>query len=198
MPLINLIQDQRLAAKKREGQARAYFLAFACISVVSVFGFGFLFLEAEAVSREVNDLKKKTARTEPIVRQIKANEMSLRNLTPRLTTLEDATTATQRWTRILDHLARNTPRDVYLTNIRCTASDPAKPVQLNLTGVCPSQDSAADFLIRLQTSPDLTNATLKMTQEKMVDTQRAIEFEISADLTGTEEKKPAVEKEKSA
>ncbi|HRF61038.1 MAG TPA: PilN domain-containing protein [Fimbriimonadaceae bacterium] len=198
MPLINLIQDQRLAAKKKEGQARTCFLAFACISVVSVFGFGFLFLESEAVAREVSDLKKKTARTEPIVRQIKANDMSLRNLTPRLTTLEDATTATQRWNRILDHLARNTPRDVYLTNIRCTASDPTKPVQLNLTGVCPSQDSAADFLIRLQTSADLTNATLKMTQEKMVDTQRAIEFEISADLSGTEEKKPLAEKEKSA
>lgn len=198
MPLINLIQDQRLAAKKKEGQARAYFLAFASISVLSVFGFGFLFLETESVSREVNDLKKKTARTEPIVRQIKANDMSLRNLTPRLTTLEDATTSTQRWNRILDHLARNTPRDVYLTNIRCTASDPTKPVQLNLTGICPSQDSAADFLIRLQTSADLTNATLKMTQEKMVDTQRAIEFEISADLSGTEEKKPLAEKEKSA
>jgi MFS family permease len=40
MPLINLIQEQRLAQKRNEGQARSFFLVFVGSAVAAVGGFG--------------------------------------------------------------------------------------------------------------------------------------------------------------
>jgi Tfp pilus assembly protein PilN len=198
MPLINLIQEQRLGSRLRERKARAYFFAFAGVTIASVLGFGALWVESGLKGREEEALKKQVARLEPMVKAIDANNQKLSILSPRLTTLEDAQVSTDRWTKILDHLAHNTPKDTWLTNVRCVATDPTKPVVANFTGITTSQDSVGDFLIRLQSSPDLQNVTLKLTQEKLVDTKKAIEFEISAELAGTAQEKPKLEKKESA
>lgn len=198
MPLINLIQEQQSGSKLRERKARAYFFAFGGILAASVMGFGYLWVETDRAQREEETLKKQVARLEPMVKAIDSNNAQLSILSPRLTTLEDAQISTDRWIKVLDHLTRNTPGDVWLTTIRCVATDPTKPVSCNIVGISTSQDSVAEFLIRLQSSPDLVNVNLKLTQEKFVDTKKAIEFEISADLEGTTPEKPKAEKKESA
>lgn len=198
MPLINLIQEQRTGSRQRERQARVFFFAFMGITVVSVLGFGYLFLETERASRERSELGKQVARLEPMVKAISANQQQLSILAPKLTTLEDAQISTDRWTKILDHLSRNTPEEVWLTNIRCVANDVTKPVTMNITGISTSQDSVANFLIRVQACAELMNVNLKMTQEKLVDSKKAIEFEISAEIEGTAQEKPKVEGKENA
>lgn len=198
MPLINLIQEQQSGSRLRERKARAYFLAFAGILSASVMGFGYFWVETDRAQREQDTLKKQVARLEPMVKAIDSNNAQLSILSPKLTTLEDAQVSTDRWIKILEHLTRNTPQDVWLTNVRCVATDPTKPVALTLIGISTSQDSVADFLIRLQASPDLVNVTLKLTQEKFVDSKKAIEFEVAAELQGTEPEKPKAEKKENA
>jgi Tfp pilus assembly protein PilN len=193
MPLINLIQETQTDSRQRARKARAFFLAFAGIAVASVFGFGFLWIETDQVTREEESARRKVARLEPMVKTIDANAKELGILAPRLATLEDAQIATDRWIKILAHLSVNTPADIWLTNIRCVANDPTKPVTASFVGISTSQDSVANFLIRLQASPDLVNVNLKQTQEKLVNSQKAIEFEISAELAGTAETKPKAE-----
>ncbi|HRI42931.1 MAG TPA: PilN domain-containing protein [Fimbriimonadaceae bacterium] len=198
MPLINLIQETQTDSRQRARRARAFFLSFAGISLATVFGFGYLWIETDQAARDEESAKRKVARLEPMVKSIDANSKELGILSPRLATLEDAQVATDRWIKILGHLSVNTPEDIWLTNIRCVASDPTKPVTASFVGISTSQDSVANFLIRLQSSPDLVNVTLKQTQEKMVNSRKAIEFDISAELAGTAEAKPKVEGKEAA
>lgn len=193
MPLINLIQETQSDSRQRARRARALFLAFAGITVASVFGFGVLWVQTDQAAREEGSTRRKVERLEPMVKAIDANGKELAILGPRLSTLEDAQITTDRWIKILGHLSVNTPEDIWLTNIRCVATDPTKPVMASFVGISTSQDSVANFLIRLQSSPDLVNVNLKQTQEKLVNSQKAIEFDISAELAGTAEARPKLE-----
>jgi len=189
MPFINLIQEQRSGIRQQERRARAFFFAFGTVTCLSVLSFGFLLLQTEQSQSEINRLQREFQKLEPVVKQTEANDAELRDLAPKLTTLENAQAATERWGRILDHLSRNIPQGMWLTNLRCVAIDPTKPIQLTMTGLTSSQDSVGDLILRLQSCKDLQNVLLKFTQEKMVENSKAVEFEVGADIVGTEEKK---------
>ncbi len=194
MPMINLIQERRTAVRQRDRKSRAFFLGFVAVACVCGLAFAFLSLESGELNRQESSLRAKLRKLEPIVKEIKANELTVSELAPRLTTLEGAQTATLRWSRILDHLSRNVPAQVWLTNVRCSNADPTKPVQFNVTGVSQNQDLVGEFLLRLQGSSDLGNITLKMTSEKTFGNAKGTEFEIVCDVIGTEEEQPKAKK----
>ncbi len=194
MPLVNLIQEQRLAVKQRERKTRAFFLAFVAAVCGSLLGAGILFLQTEGLNSSEASLKQQLRKLDPVVKQIEQNDKELNALSPRLTTLTDAQEATQRWMRILEHLSRSMPRGMWLTNVRCVSTDPTKPVSLTLAGMCGTQDAVGDLLLRLQACADLESVSLRFTQEKLVNNDKGIEFEIATDIAGTAEKK-AIKKE---
>ncbi len=195
MPLINLIQEQRLAQKRNEAQARSFFLVFVGSAVAAVGGFGFFWLQAEGLTREKTVLENQLQKNAPLVKQIEEYQKEYGELNPRLKTLEDAQLVSGRWGRIMTHLAQQTPKPTWLTAMRVQASDPSKPIGLSLMGVAPQQEPISEFILRLQNCNDLENVSLRYTQEKVMDKVKAVEFEVSADIVGTAEAAPKKEGE---
>lgn len=195
MPLINLIQEQRLAQKRNEGQARSFFLVFVGSAVAAVGGFGFFWLQAEGLSREKAQLENQLQKNAPLVKQIEEYKAEYAILSPRLKTLEDAQLVSGRWGRIMTHIARQTPKPTWLTALRVVGNEPTKPINLSLVGISPGQEPISEFILRLQNSKDLENVSLKFSQEKMLNMTKAVEFEVTADIVGTAEAKPKKEGE---
>jgi Tfp pilus assembly protein PilN len=195
MPLINLIQEQRLSRKRNEARARSFFLVFVGSAVASVGGFGFFWLQTEAAAREKTQLEAQIQKNAPLVKQIDEYQKQYGELSPRLKTLEDAQLVSGRWGRILTHIATQTPTPTWLTAMRVMASDSSKPINLSLIGVAPNQEPISEFILRMQNSKDLENVNLKFSQEKMLNLVKAVEFEVTADIVGTAEAKPKEEKD---
>ncbi|MCC7229567.1 MAG: PilN domain-containing protein [Fimbriimonadaceae bacterium] len=195
MPLINLIQEQRLARRRNEGKARTFFFVFVGSAVASLGGFGYFFLQSEGLAREKTQLEAQIAKSAPLVKQIEEYQAQYGQLAPRLKTLEDAQLVSNRWGRILTHIATQTPSPTWLTALRVQGSDAAKPINLSVQGVSPNQEPISEFILRLQNSKDLENVGLKYSQEKMMQRTKAVEFEVTADIVGTAEAKPKEEKE---
>lgn len=185
MPLINLIKEQRLAAKRAERTTRSAFVGFTVSAVAVVSAFGFVLFQTESASAAEGKLRADQKKLAPIVAQITKIESDYSNLEPRTKILEDAQLASDRWLRILTHLQTQTPQTTWLTTMRGTAVDPSKPTLLTLAGAGSAQEPIAEFILRTQNAPDLENVTLKYTQERMVGKARAIDFEVTADVKGT-------------
>lgn len=196
MPLINLIQEQRIAIRRSGAKARAYFLMFTSVAVASVGSYAFLTFETERAQGEASHLKNQLRRNEPLVAQIDFNTKEIGTLSPRLKTLSDAQVWTDRWSRILHHIATQTPANAWLTSIRASVGDPTKPVNISFLGVADSQTSIGEYMERLQNCSDLDAVTFRNSQEKPAATYKGIEFEFGADVSGTAEQKK-VEEDKS-
>jgi Tfp pilus assembly protein PilN len=190
MPLINLIQEQRLATKRAERKARAFFLGFACCTVASIGSYGFVAFQSETLEHQASKLRAERQRNEPLMKQIEENVKMYGELSPRLKTLEDAQAVSARWDRIMQHVAQNTPKATWLTALRVTATDPTKAINISLVGMAPAQEPIGEFILRMQNSADLESVNLKYSQEKLVQTTKAIEFEVTADIVGTADAKP--------
>lgn len=195
MPHINLIQEQRLARKRNESKTRNFTFVFLGIAAASVMGFGFFGLQSALLHAEKDRLEAQLARNAPLVKQIQEYQRMYAEIAPRLKTLEDAQLVSGRWGRIMTHISRQTPKPTWLTAMRVQANDPAKPINLSLIGVAPAQEPISEFILRMQNSTDLENVNLKFSQEKMVNSMKAVEFEVTADIVGTAEAKPRLEEE---
>lgn len=193
MPYINLIQEQRLAAQASERKARSFFFIFVGALTVSVLSYGFLSVESMLVGGQAAAIDTQNKKNLPLVKQIEKNTKDLAELTPRLNTLQDAQTVTDRWNRILSHLVVQTPSTAWLTAIHCMSTDPTKPTQITFSGVSTAQAPIGEFIMRLQNLPDLDNVNLKYTNEKLISTTRATEFQLDCDIVGTAEQKVKTE-----
>lgn len=190
MPMINLIQERREAIRSRDRRSRMFFLAFMGVSCLCGLAMGFFALESADLVRQEKDLKKKIKALAPVVQEIKTNEVKVREMTPRLTTLEGAQEKTSRWLSILDHFSRNMPPNTWLTAVRSNDSDPTRNVQLTLVGVSENQERVGEVLLRLQAIPDLLNVALKQTSEKTFGQSKGIEFEVIAEVAESAEEAP--------
>lgn len=190
MPMINLIQELRDQSKQSEKRASAFFFAFVGISVASAAAFGLLYLDTERLNGEEALLRKKLTKLQPLMNHIEENNKEIANLAPRLTTLTNAQLTTRRWSRILDHLTRNAPEGLWLTQMRSSQTNPAEPVTMTLTGMSKNQDSVAEFLLRLRGCSDLLDPKLKFTQGDYAGDRQGIKFELNAGVDGTAGPKP--------
>lgn len=195
MPLINLIQEQRLTHKANERKARLFLFGLAGSVGLSMTGFGFLMFQGDQLSSEESRLKAKAQKVAPLANEIDTLKAQISDIGPKLTTLTNAQETTGKWTRILGHLTQHTPPQTWLTGMRCTATDPTKPIQLIFAGMSSRQELVGEFILRLQGCDDLDKVELKFTQEKIVSNARNIEFELSTDIKGTAEEKPVKEEE---
>lgn len=185
MPLINLIQEQRLAAKKNEQAARLFFMSFVSCAAISVVGLGFLTYLKESADSEQSALQLKAQELKPTLDEIEKNTSEFGKLSPRLKTLEDAQETTNRWNRIMAHLSTQTPTETWLTGIRAQQSDPKTPVTIAFIGLSARQELIGEYMLRLQGCTDLVGVNLKFSQEKNITLGRQLEFEIDANIDGT-------------
>jgi len=185
LPFINLIQDKRLEAKRLDQKSRVMFLAFGSSIAVSILGFGFLAVENFSKRAQADQLSAELQQIAPLQRQIDADTKASQALQPRLTTLQNAQTITASWSHVLEHIAHQTPAEVWLTAINSTAQDPTKPVQATFVGEAVSQAPISEYVFRLQNSQFLDAVNLKYTQEKDLANTKSTDFEIDANVTGT-------------
>ena len=194
MPLINLIQEQRLAIKRDERTARTYFAVFAGAAGGAIFVFGALAFACEQAQATESKLKATRQRIAPMMHELDANELTEAALKPRLETLGNAQAVTERWARILKHVSQQTPNESWLTGVRATNTDPTKPIVASFEGLATTQSPISEFLFRLENSPDLDNVTLKFTQEKELGAVKQTQFQIDAEVANTAESKPVEQK----
>jgi len=186
MPYINLIQDQRIASRSRESQARLALFGFAAIAGIAFMIYAMLFARVVLESGTLNRTEDGLTRLKPSLAQIDSNKKAEADLTPRLQSLQDAQAMTDRWTRILNHLSVQTPPGVWITSLRSTAVDVTQPVAVVIVGAGTDQAAISEFTLRTQNQPDLDNVELKYTEEQKAPTGISYQFEIDATIKGTE------------
>lgn len=190
MPFINLIQEHVLAAKRERKRAKVSLVCFVAATTVAVGANGYCVLESESLDGQITTLRKDSDKHKEILTQIEDNRLQLAEFAPRLQTLGNAQVMSQRWATILDHLSKQTPPGSWLTAVRSSGTDPAKPLQTSFQGLSARQELVGEFILRLQACPELENVSLRFTQEKIVASGKGIEFDVQADIAGTAEAKP--------
>ncbi len=190
MPFINLIQEHVLAAKRERKRAKVSLVCFVAATSVAVGATGFCMYEGESLDAQIAQLKHDSDKHKAILGEIEENQRQLADLGPRLQTLSNAQVMSQRWATILDHLSKQTPPGSWLTALRSSGTDPAKPLQASFQGLSARQELVGEFILRLQACKELENVNLRYTAEKIVANGKGIEFDVQADIAGTAEAKP--------
>ncbi|MER3496676.1 MAG: hypothetical protein C4320_07855 [Armatimonadota bacterium] len=184
MPYINLVEVHRIADRRQARTLRTGVLALAGTTLFAAIGYATVQFQIQGLLGEEKTLRANVEKLKPLLSEIEAGQKERANLEPRLKMLADAQKLTGRWARIMAHLATNTPQASWLTGMRCSA-DAEHPISLSLAGVGRQQADAAEFMLRTQNARDLENVQLRFTQEKMLGTSSAIEFEVGADIVDT-------------
>lgn len=189
MPLINLIQEQRLAEKRGESKSRIFFMSFVASAVVGLGAVGFLVFKTEQAQGEKSQLEANAQKLKPLLTKIEETKAEYASVGPRVETLQAARGLTDKWNRVLEHLTVQTPDKVWLTSIRGQGQDPKSPITISLGGLADAQERIGEFQLRLQGSPDLESVNFKFSQEKPVANTHILEFAIDAALKDTIEEK---------
>lgn len=197
MPFINLIADQRLAAREGLRKSRIAFFAASGLLGAGILAFGYLTFQVASTNAQLAELESLRQKTFPLEQQIAQNKTTETDLTPKLQTLQSAQALTAKWSVILNHLTVQTPSGVWLTNLRSTGTDPLQPIQTAFIGDSTTQSAISDYVLRLQNCPELSDVTLKFSQQKLTAGQPQTDFEIDASVTGTAQPKPT-DKEKNS
>lgn len=189
MPFINLIQEVVIAEKRERKRARIALGCFVVAIGLAVGANGFCILQGDQLDGDIAELKKEADKHQAMLTRIEQNRHEMLDLAPRLRTLSNAQIMTHRWGTILEHLSKQTPPGAWLSNVRCSSNDATKPIQLSFQGISTRQELVGEFMLRLQACAELQNVNLKFTGEKIASSGKGIEFDISAELAGTEEAK---------
>jgi Tfp pilus assembly protein PilN len=198
MPFINLIQEHVLAAKKERKRARVALLCFTFATSLAVAANGYCIWQSESLDADISKLQADTNKNKGMLAKIEENRHQLNDLSPRLKTLSDAQDMTQRWASILDHLSKQTPPGAWLTGLVTQSTDPTKPLSTSFKGISTRQELVGEFMLRLQTCAELENVSLRFTGEKIISSNKGIEFDVTADIAGTATEKPKNEQKEGA
>ncbi|MBX3113308.1 MAG: PilN domain-containing protein [Fimbriimonadaceae bacterium] len=191
MPLINLIQEQRIEARSKQKQIQIALFGTMGIGALSVLGTLALMFDATRLNLYAGALEQKKIEIQPTLDELTANQEALDQMRPRVQTLETAQKDSTKWEEVLAYLTQNTPPTVWLTNVKAFKQDAATPMVLTFNGVSLTQEAVGDFQYRLGVCSELENPQLKYTQPRFSDKFRQFEFELSADMKGTKEEDSA-------
>jgi len=185
MPSINLIAEQRKLKHDAERRVRKWMTASGTVFVFGTLIFGFFWFQTQQAHSQLKDLKAQEESLVPIKEQLAIATRALKELEPRLRTLERARQATQQWNRVLEHISYVMPENTWLTNLRSTPSKDDKPVEIQYTGMSASQDLIGELMLRLQKCPDLTEVSLKYTDQRRTSEGLGLEYQIVSLLANT-------------
>ena len=192
MPFINLIQEQRLVARRNETLSRTCFIALVAVSGCVVVGWGFLTFQLDQVRGQQARWRNDIQRQVPMIAEITLNTKESAILEPKVKTLEDGQKLTDKWSHILAHLTVQTPKDTWLTAVRGTSVDEENPTTVSFVGMSTGQEPVSELTRRLQNAKDLDAVNIKNTHPKEWNGKPMVEFEIVAQVKGTAKPKPPV------
>lgn len=196
MPFINLIEEQRIQRRADVGKSRTALIVFSLVTAVTTIGTGSIFLASEALDASIATLQNEAKKRKPMIDEIESAQTDLSKMNPKITTLENAHAITAKWDRILNHLTVQTPQEIWLTNLRVTAIDMTKPIEITFNGMGSELNKIGEYILRLQSCEDLEGVSLKYTQEKLAATGVGIEFEINATVAGSAEEEEVLDEDK--
>lgn len=187
MPLINLIQEQRLVARSKQKQVQFAMLGTLALGALSVLGTVGLFLDTTRLNFQASALEQKKIELQPTLDELAANQEALETMRPRIETLDTARKDSTKWEEVLAYLTTNTPTDTWLTSVKAFKQDVTTPMILTFNGVSTKQEFVGEFQYRLGRCDELENPTLKFTQPRFSEKGQMVEFEVTADMVGTKE-----------
>jgi Tfp pilus assembly protein PilN len=186
MPIVNLIQEQRNAVRGRESQTRLVLMAIVAAGAVSFLTAGYFTFESVRFNLEIGRLQALKERLQPMMEELERKNQDIAGLQVRRDTLKNAQNDSVRWSTLLAYLGTNTPDGVFMSDFKSALpTDGQSPVGLNITGLSVDQNRVADFMLRLQSSPELEGVSLKYTQEKVGPNNQSTQFELTAALAGS-------------
>jgi len=189
MPYINLIHEQRQAAKAEANKTRTALFSFVGVTTLSLLLAGTQVIAKETTEGETANLKKNLARIQPMLKEIDSMKAELASLRPRLETLENATAQTEKWNQILQHMRSSTPEALWLTDIRSKTGKPSDGVQFTIKGKTikgdVSNQRVSELMQKMELCSAMENINLKFTEDDKVNEQDVLSFEILARVAGT-------------
>lgn len=186
MPVLNLIYEQRLRVRQEERKTRAFFLSFVGSAGVSALAFLVLQVDLSNTRTAQDTVQKRIDKMKPMLKQIEQNKKDYDELSPFVKALGEARDNTNRWSRFLTHLSKQSPNGLYLTAMRSAQSESTKPVTVSIMGNSKDNQSVGEFLLRIANSFDVEQARFQNTSSpKPVGSVTLYGFEIAVDLAGT-------------
>ncbi len=185
MPLINLIHEQREAARVIQRKTSTALFVFVGVTCASLFGVGMLYLMNEQVNSQAAGYKRRLVQIQPVMNELAENEQLLGDLKPRLATLEEAQGYTSKWSTILTHISRTTPPNVWMTQVKSQAKKDTGQVDVAFIGMSLDQEGVAELMLALKNCKELSRVDLKYTQGEQDQDKTYIKFEIIATVAGT-------------
>lgn len=196
MPLINLIQEQRLVARAKQKQVHFAMLGTLALGALSVLGTIGLFLDTTRLNMQAGALEQKKIELQPTLDELSKNEEALELMRPRIETLTTARKDSTKWEEVLAYLTTNTPNDTWLTSVKAFKQDVSTPMILTFNGVSSKLEYVGNFQYRIGLCDELENPTLKFAQPRFSEKGQMVEFEVTADMVGTKEEEEAKEVQK--
>lgn len=161
-------------------------MAIVGIGAVSFLTAGYFTFESVRYNLKIGELRAQRERLAPMMAELDGKELEISGLQMRRDTLKGAESDTIRWSSLLAYLGTNTPDGVVLSDFRSDLQpDPKAPTGLTLIGLSEDQQQVGDFILRLESSPEMANVTLKYTQERVGPTNKSTQFELVAGLEGS-------------
>ncbi len=196
MPIINLIQEQRVAEQRRDQRTRIAGYTFLITVGFGALGFIIIFFQKSACQAEISRLNQEIATNKPIMKQIDDCKAEETKMQPRLDTLSEAEKVSGKWSDILTHLETQTPAGTWLTGMQCPPAKDDKPISITFTGTAMAQEPISEFTLRTQNDPCLDNVVLHFTQEKRTTNgDRKVDFEVGAEVAGSAAEKSKVKED---
>ncbi len=189
MANINLISARRAERVRLTKVTRGLLAGLAGSSLLGFCGISFITIQLIGVNGRFGDVDVKLAKLRPVLKQIEADEAERKTLQPKLVTLTEAQKKTQRWFDIMEGLKRAIPEETWLTNLSVEGAGSGGGV-LRLDGVTVSQTRVGETMFRLTQQPDFyKKVDLRFTQSNQMADRQSVDFELAAQLVGTEPEK---------
>jgi Tfp pilus assembly protein PilN len=157
MPYINLIQEQKLAERKREQQIRMLFMGVLGVGAVSVLTAVFFTLDASRLNAEAVRLERKKEELQPKLDALETARYATADILPQIQTLESGQESVSNWWNILDHLKMSTPDDIWVTEVRSRRTDAKSPISLTTIGRSLNHEGVGAFMLHLESADQLQN-----------------------------------------
>jgi Tfp pilus assembly protein PilN len=183
MASINLISGRRSERVRMTKLSRGLMGGLIVTCVVSAAAIGIWGLRIVAVQGEIAKVDEALAKLLPTVRQIEQAEADRRELQPKLTTLTEAQTRTQRWFGIMEGFKKAVPEETWLTNVAVESSGEESKI-VRIDGITANQSRVGETMYRLTQQPEFyKKVDLRYTQTaRGQDKEGDVEFELAAHL----------------
>lgn len=188
---INLLPIKQIKKRIRLRNEVAILVAsfFAVLVILGTISYA-MSQKADGLNNEIKTLEKKKASYRPILNQIARLQRDKKNLETKLNTIEQLKKGSQLTVRILDEVANRTPTSrLWLQSFKQSGG------QLQLTGVALDNETIAQYMKQLNSSPFFADIDLANSSQTVIAGNKLKSFSLTFRVTppSNEEQSPQQE-----